>query len=227
MNHSRLGCGAELPGKPDTNSAIVAIAVGVAFRPVSFSTTPASTHTKAVRGKHDDRASTFATLTDGDRQEAESKVARQRSCEPISRQEALRKRPPSRYFAWSGRRDSNPRPSPWQGELTCSGNQAEPNDCLVRAGSLCTVRRRWAPLRASQSGTKVARRTLEQQQDIGGQTCPHVVEHHLGEVMQRSAGSTAPNERPCAASWRAANPVPRRARPPSALGRRRLVPNRR
>ena len=28
----------------------------------------------------------------------------------------------SRGFAWSGRRDSNPRPSPWQGMPTCSAD---------------------------------------------------------------------------------------------------------
>ena len=27
-----------------------------------------------------------------------------------------------RGFAWSGRRDSNPRPSPWQGTPTCSAD---------------------------------------------------------------------------------------------------------
>jgi len=44
---------------------------------------------------------------------------------------------------------------------------------------------------------------------IGGQSCPHVVEYHLAEVIQRSARSMAPN--PYAASWRAANPGPRAA----------------
>jgi hypothetical protein len=28
---------------------------------------------------------------------------------------------------------------------------------------------------------------------VGG-SCPHIVEHHFAEVMQRSAGSMAPNE---------------------------------
>ena len=49
------------------------------------------------------------------------------------------------------------------------------------------------PVRVARKWHADGGRTLEQQQDIGGQTCPHVVEHHLAEVMQRSAGSMAPN----------------------------------
>jgi hypothetical protein len=159
-------------------------------------------------------------------------------------------------LTWSGRRDSNPRPSPWQkkvtgtvrpvvpGALTCAPVRDSVRAVRpVRAVRSARYQRARGPIQrvrpggydealpirrasrlAADAGNSPRRRAACRGDDdrtlkdgpvlgsvgvvhavtpasntagtpnaIGGQSCPHVVEYHPAEVMQRSAGSMAPN----------------------------------
>ena len=108
------------------------------------------------------RRATGATLSSMNRartQSSPSSRAMDARWTPEGAARRLRKTPPELGFYWSGRRDSNPRPSPWQGDALPTEPRPRVPDTLARrsgtselravgrqVGALCP--RRYAPPRA-------------------------------------------------------------------------------